>query len=140
MKINYEKLKIGDVLTRTNNFFNEYHHAIYIGTLHDGMHIVSENRHLVGVLVVPLDSFLMRGILKKVCYNDFNEEQQQEIFRRTKVKKKEIFNTLKYNSLDYVTEMTAGFDTTNRNITSKSIGIIRLFFIDLFLYKNKYIN
>lgn len=107
MKIDYQKLTIGDRLIRTKGGLFSRHHAIYVGFWED-QHVVAENQINIGVRYLLLDDFLNEGKLKKIHYHNYDVNTQEEIIDRVKNKKGTKYSLINYNCEHFVNEILTG--------------------------------
>lgn len=107
MKINYEKLNIGDRLVREKGGILTKHHALYAG-FWNNEHIIAENQTEVGVQYITLNQFMNEGKLDRVEHNDYDANSQTVIIDRINKKIGTKYSLLKYNCEHFANEILTG--------------------------------
>jgi Lecithin retinol acyltransferase len=122
MKIDFEKLKIGDRLVRTKGGILSKHHVLYAGFWNDN-HLIAENQIGFGVRYITLDQFLNEGKLNRVEYNNYNETSQIEIINRINKKVDTGYSLLEYNCEHFVNEILTGIAESKQIKNGLVLGV-----------------
>jgi hypothetical protein len=113
MKIDYEKINIGDKLVRTKGGIFTKHHALYAG-FWNNEHIVAENQTEVGVQYITLNQFINEGKLDRIEYNNYDENSQTVIIDKINNKIGTSYSLLKYNCEHFVNEILTGISKSKQ--------------------------
>lgn len=122
MKIDKERLNIGDKLIRTKGGIFTKHHALYAG-FWNNEHIVAENQMEVGVQYISLNQFMNEGKLDRIEYNSYDENSQTVIIDRINNKIGTNYSLLKYNCEHFVNEILTGVSKSKQIKTGVGVAI-----------------
>ncbi len=104
MKLNFERLGIGDKLIKSNHNTVESYSAIYAG-YHNYQHIIAENNSLKGVQYTTLERFLDSEELSKVEHNDFSEKAKVVVIDAINKRIGSRYDQFNYHNANFVDEV-----------------------------------